>query len=439
MKVTNEKTENRQAYLTIEMEPEEMAKSIGESYQRLAKKASVPGFRKGKAPRDVLERFIGRERVLEEVMNIILPDAYAKALEEQKLKAIAHPDIEVVQNEPVIFKATVPLAPEVELGDYKSIRVEPEVEEVTEERINAVLEDLRHQYANWEPVERAVQFNDLAVLDVESSVEGSAFIEQKAAQYQVKHGFEGPLPGFAEQLEGMVKGEEKEFTLKVPDDYPQAEFAGKDATFKVRVDEIKEEKLPELNDDFARQVGSEYENLEQLKEEVEKRLSQGAEERSRHNFEDKVIQELTDRSKVEFPPVLVEAEIDDMLNEQAKRLGWDEKRLEEYLERTDKTVEQLREEMLPSAEKRVTTSLLLGKVSEEEKIEVSEGEIDAEIERMVGEARERQEELKAYLNTPQSRNSIKNMLLTRRTVEMLLNIARGEGIEQNDKEVQGDD
>ncbi len=185
MKVTNEKTENSQVFLTIEMEPAEVEESLEESYKRLAKKANIPGFRKGKAPRVVIERYMGKESILEDALSHLVPEVYEKVIKEQKIDAVAQPEIKVTQTDPVIFKATVPLAPTVNLDDHHKIQVAPETVEVTEDDINRVMEQLRHQHAVWEPAERAVDFNDLVTLNMASDIEGEPFINQEGAQYQL--------------------------------------------------------------------------------------------------------------------------------------------------------------------------------------------------------------------------------------------------------------
>jgi len=231
VKVTNEKTENCQAFLTVEMEPDEVEESLERSYYRLAKKTNIPGFRRGKAPRTILERYIGKESLLEDALNSLLPEAYEKALKEQNIEAFAQPHIEIAQTEPVIFKVAVPLTPTIKLGDYHHIQVAPEPVELTEDDVSAAIEQLRHQHATWEPVERPVAFNDLVVLDVDSDIENKPFINQKGAQYQVLRELPLPAPGFAEQLVGMKRDEEKEFKLQFPSDYPRGELAGKEPSF----------------------------------------------------------------------------------------------------------------------------------------------------------------------------------------------------------------
>jgi len=425
VKVTHEKTENCQAFLTVEMEPDELEESLQQSYQRLAKKANIPGFRQGKAPRAVLEHYMGKERLFEDAMNSLLPDAYEKAIKEQKIEAYAQPNIEITQTDPVIFKATVPLVPDVKLGDYRSIQITPEPVEVTEDNIDAVIEQMQHQHAIWEPIEHSVEFNDLVTLDVESNIEDKPFVNQKGVQYQVIQELPYPVPGFSEQIVGMKKDEEKEFKLQLPSDYSKSELAGKEALFKVKLIEIKQEKLPELNDEFAKAISPDLENLDALREKASIELGQRTEEKARIDYEDKVIEAVADASECEFPPILVEIEINHLINQQLQRWQMIGKGLEEYLSRVNKTEEELRDELRPLATKRVIQSLVLGKVTEEEKLEINDSEISDEIENMQKNAGENKDELQKYLDTPQAHRSIEQVLITRKTVQRLVEIAKG--------------
>ncbi len=425
MKVTREKIEDCQAFLTIEMEPAEVEESLEKSYSRLVKKTNVPGFRKGKAPRAMLERHIGKESLFEEALNHLLPEAYEKAIKEVEIEAFARPSIEVAQTDPLVFKATVPLPPTIKLGDYHQVKVTPEPVEVTEDNISAVIEQLRHQHATWEPVERPLGLNDLVVLDIESDIEGKPFINRKGIQYQVLRDQSFPAPGFAEQLVGMKGGEEKEFKLQFPADYPREELAGKEVSFKVRVSEIKQERLPELNGEFAKEIASDIETLDSLQERVSSNLKLRAEEKARVDFEEQIIEAVVDLSQAEFPPVLVEMEIDRFLNQRSQRFQRGGNDLEEYLRMINKTEEELREELQPQATRSVTRSLVLGKIAEEEGIAVGDSEIDAEIENLTRSATEDKDKLKEFLNTPQSRESIKRLLISRKTIQRLVEIAKG--------------
>ena len=425
MKVTNEKTENSQAYLTIEMEPSEMEESLESSYRRLVKRVNVPGFRKGKAPRAVLERHVGQESLLNEALDEMLPRAYEKALKEQEIDAIAQPEIEVVQTDPVIFKAVVPLRPVVRLGDYHSIKDAPQPVKVTDDDIKAVIEELRHQHAVWEPVQRPVDFGDLVVLDIDSDIEGEPFVNRKGAQYQVMSGSPAPAPGFAEQLKGMGQNEEKEFKLKFPSDYSRNEFADKEASFKVKVTEIKQENLPKVTNSFAEQVDPEIKTLKSLRQRISEDLTRSREERNQRDFEQRVIEAVVDLSEVAFPPILVDNEIHSLIEDQSRRFQLQGGNMDEYLRTINKSEEELHEELHPVAEKRVAQSLVLGKITEEEKIEVTDSDIDDEIEAMIISTVENKEQLKKALNTPQTRQSIEQTLLVRKTVQRLGEIARG--------------
>ena len=289
MKVTKEKVENSQAYLTVEMEPAEMEAGMQDAYRRLAQKANIPGFRKGKAPRMVVERQLGRGRLLEEALDRLLPQAYEQAIKEQEIEPYAQPELDITQTDPLIFKAVVPLKPTVELGDYKSLRLAPNPVDIKDENIDAVIEDLRHQHATWEPVERPLAYDDMAVMDISGEVEGKPYVKKIAAQYPVIKETISPAPGFPDQVVGMKKEEEREFDLDFPADYPNKNVAGKKGHFKVTLHEVKEEKLPELNEDFVKQISTDFKTVADLRQEAEKSLKLRGEENSRMDFEERVI------------------------------------------------------------------------------------------------------------------------------------------------------
>jgi len=428
LKVTKDKVENSQAFITIEMEPAEMEHGMDDGYRRLVTKANIPGFRKGKAPRVVVERYLGKARLLEEAIDHLIPEAYQNACKEQSIEPYAQPSMEITQADPLIFKAVVPLAPTVELGDYKSIRLTPEQVNTKEADIDAVIEQLRHQHATWEPVERPLALNDLAVIDISGTVEDKPYVKKAAAQYQLISENISPAPGFAAGLVGLKKDEEKEFTLAFPADYPNKDVAGKEAHFKVKLHEIKEEKLPELNDDFPRQISAELKTVAALREEAAKNLKQRAEERARMDFEEKVINAAIEKANICYPPVLVDLEIDRIVKEQARQLQMTGKGMDEYLKSINKTPEQLQEDLRPAATKNVTASLLLGKVSEVEKIEVSETDIDQRLDNMVlGVDEEKKADMRKLFDNPQTRASIKQSLMARKTIERLADIAKNTG------------
>ncbi len=422
MKVTNEKTENSQTYLTIEMEPAEVEESLEKSYHRLVQRARVPGFRKGKAPRPVFERYFGRESLLEEAIDKLVPEAYEKAIKEQAIEPVARPQIEVTQTEPLVFKAIVPLKPKVKLGDYHSIRLTPESVSVSDDDVNTVLEGLRHRHATWEPVDRPVQLGDSVAMDIWSNIDSQPFINQKGLQYQVLKDM--PFAGFGDQIAGMKKDEEKEFKLQLPADYSRSELAGKEPQFKVRVNEIKQEILPEANDNLAKQVNPEVKDLAELREKILAELKSRAEERAKIEFEEKVIDAVVAQSQVEFPPVLVETELHRLIDQRFRS----QQELEAYLKSLNQTEEQLHEELHPIAVKRVTRSLVLGQVVKDEKIEVSGAEIDAEAKRLIdGTTENNKDKMEKFLAMPEARESMEQSLLSRKTIERLVDIAQGSG------------
>jgi len=424
MKVSAEPVQNCQVTLNIEMEPTEIEKYMEKAYNRLVKRVSVPGFRKGKAPRDVLERQIGKDALFKEALEDLIPETYKEALEEQKLEPIAQPQFELIQTEPLLFKAVVPLKPTIKLGDYTGIRVESKPAEVMEEDIEETMVQLRHQQAILSPVDRPLQFDDIATIDIEGEEEGESYPIRKNVIYEVARESRLPLPGFAEKLEGMSKGEERSFVLSYPPDYEMQELAGKDHAFKVTVTEIKEKKLPEIDDELAKTLGKE--DLASLREQIASNLKAGAEERARLEMEQKAVDAAVELSEVEYPPALVDREIDRLLSEEARQFTEGITGLENYLKTINKTMDDHKAELRPMADRRVVRSLVLGKIAEDEKIAVDEPEIDAEIERMLKDAGKEAEEMKKFFSLPQARESIRQFLIGLKTVELLVQIAKGE-------------
>ncbi|MFP4641660.1 MAG: trigger factor [Dehalococcoidia bacterium] len=424
MKASAERIEGCQVVLNVEAEPEEMEKSLESAYRRLVNRVEVPGFRKGKAPRPLLERHIGRDALVGEALDKLVPDLYEKALEEQEVDAIGQPEMEMVQLDPAIFKATVPVQPVVELGDYTSISATPEEVNVTEEDVNEAIDNLRRNQASWEPVEREARFGDSVTIDVQGTIDGETVLDNKQQAYTLTEGSTSPLPGFVDQIVEMQIGEEKEFPLMVPEDFANENFQGKECFFKVSVSEIKEEKLPELNDEFAKSLEQNVETVEQLREMVAERIKNDREQEAKQKLEEQAIEQAVNVSKVEFPSVLVDQEIESTIQNQLARLGG--MQLEDFLRIKGSTEEELREELRPNAEKRVANSLLLNKVSEQENIEVSDEDIDAELERRLQEVGDNQN-IRQYMNSEESRERIRNELRMRKTIERLVKLATTEG------------
>lgn len=426
MKVSSQRIEDSQVVLNIEVEPGELEESLKKAYQRLNSRTSVPGFRKGKVPRPVLERYIGRSALLQDALDHLVPEVYNQAVQEQGIDAIDQPQIDVLQTEPVLFKATVPIRPTIELGDYHQLRLDPDPVEVTEAEVDSAIEQLRSRHALLVPVERASRFDDWLTLDVEGRLDGNSFLSEKGVQYHLVPDSSTPVPGFGEQLEGMAKGEEKEFSLSFPPDHPTSELAGKECFFQVAVSEIKERRLPELNDEFAKSIGDGFETVDALREEIRANLTARAEEEVRRQLEERVVDSVVELAQVEFPTILVDREVNRLIAERMGELRRGEIKLEDYLRDVNKTEEELKNELQPLATRRVTRSLVLSKVAELEKIEVSTAEIDAEIDRIADKASDGKEELRKFFSSPGARESLEEALHTRKTLHRLVEIATGE-------------
>ena len=285
MKVSSEPIENSQVSLNVEMEANEVEEYLGKAYNHLVSKVKVPGFRKGKTPRTVLERHIGKDTLLQEALEQLIPDACQKAMDEQKIEAIARPEIQIMQTEPVVFKAIVPVYPTIKLGDYKGIRVESIPVVLTDQEIEAAIQQLRLQHAVLVPVDRPAKMDDAVTMDIEGESEGKPFTIRKDLVYELVKESPLPLPGFADKLEGIAKGEERSFTLSYAADYKIPELAGKDYSFKVKATEIKEQQLPEANDEFAKTVG--VESMAVMREQIISRLKERAEEMARSELRPK--------------------------------------------------------------------------------------------------------------------------------------------------------
>jgi len=358
---------------------------------------------------------------LDEALEHLIPQLYKQAIESQEIEPIARPEVEIIQTEPVVFKAIVSLKPEVKLGDYNSIKLEPGPPiKIAKKEIAAAMEEFRERQGAWVPVDRSVQLDDLVTMDIEANVDGKPWLNHKGILYEVDKDSSSPVPGFASRLQGAEKNKEMNFSLTIPDDYPIKEMCGKEGAFKVTVTEIKEKELPELDDKLARSGG--YENLADMRKKVAADLKAKAEAKNRSELGQKALNALVEISEVSYPPILEDEEITGILRDEAQRLGFRE--LEDYLKKTNKPEEELKQELRPIAQKRLTQGLVLGKLAEEEKIEISSSEVDNKVDEIANSAEDK-ENARQFLSLPQVRQSIAQSLLTQKTMDRLLQIAIG--------------
>lgn len=420
MKVSTDKIERSRVVLNIEVEADEMESAIQQAYRRLGAKTAVPGFRKGKAPPAILEQYFGRDALVGDAAEHLLPEVYDRAILEHGVDAIAQPEVEVVQVDPLVFKATVPVRPTIELGDYGQINLVPETVEVADGEVAEALERIRYLRAPWEPVERPAKAGDLLAIDVEGTVGGKTVVDEKGGMYQLSPDSSSGLPGFAEQLEGVCKGEQREFTLTLPQE--QGEFGGQECAFKVAVNEIKQKDMPELNDEFAKSLGQGVDTLEALREKLAVDLKARKEQEARSDLEEKAMKALVDLAQVEFPDIMVQHEVDHLVAERRQYFGSGQG-LENYLSGINKTEEEFRSELVPMAERIVIRSLVLQKFAELEGVEVGAAEIDAELEHMKQKASD--EGLRQFLDSPAARESLARNLFIRKAADRLVETATG--------------
>ena len=404
------------------------------------KRVAVPGFRKGKAPRSILERMLGREALLNEAMEFLVPEATALAVQEEAPEAVADPDVELLGTEPVTIKATVPLTPEVEPGDYRSIRIPQVAVDLDEALVETSLEELRSDSAPWEPVERPVQMEDMTLLDVTGEANGNKLINREDSQY-VLNDDEFPAPGFAQALVGMAPGESREFDLPLSTDFPDEGLSGAVCHFVATIKEVKEKRLPEMDDEFAKGVGEGYDTLEALRDEVRRRHLADHDREAQRGHQEAVMDRVQADAVVDLPPILVEREVDHLiadLREGVQRQIGRMLTVEEYVSALQKTEEELRDELRPQAVVRLQRSFLLDRVADNEDIHITDTDVDAEIESILGESTGPAEQLRELLTRDDTRDSLRRSLRPRRTIERLATIARGEAPEAPAAEADAD-
>lgn len=385
MSLQIEKLEKNMAKLTIEVSAEDFEKAVEKAYQKNKGKMSVPGFRKGKVPRQMLEKMYGAEIFFEDAANEIIPEAYAEETSNCELDIVSQPKIDVVQigkGKSFIFTAEVATKPEVELGNYKGIKVEKPSVEVTEDDINGELENVRKQNSRTIPVEdRPVQDGDITTIDFEGFVDGEAFEGGKGTDYPLTIGSHSFIDTFEEQLIGKNIGEETEVNVTFPEDYQAENLKGKAAMFKVTVKEIKAVELPDVDDDFAQDV-SEFDTLDEYKEDIRKRLLEKKETDAKNEIENKAIEALIEDSKMEIPEPMIDLQVRQMADDFARRIQSQGISVEQYFQFTGLTSEKMLEQMRPQALKRIQSRLVLEAVAKAENFEITEDDINAEIDRM---------------------------------------------------------
>lgn len=422
MSLQVEKLEGNMAKLTIEASVEEFEKAIDKAYQKNKNRLTLPGFRKGKAPRRMIEQMYGREIFFEDAANYLIPIAYAEALDECEDEIVSSPKIDIAQIEagkPFIFTAEVALKPEVTLGTYKGVEIEKADTAVTEEEVDEAVNRERESNARTISVEgRPVKDGDITLLDFEGFVDGVAFEGGKGENYPLTIGSNMFIPGFEEQLIGAEIDKELEVTVTFPEDYHAQELAGKPAVFKCTIKEIKEKELPELDDEFASEV-SEFDTMAEYREDLKKTLAERKKEEAEDAKEDKVIDAIAAEAKMDIPEAMITTQQRQMADDFAQRIQMQGLTIEQYFQFTGITREAFLEQLRPQAEKRIQYRLVLGAVAKAENIEATEEEYNEEIKKMA-EAYQTDEEELVRLMSDYEKKAVREDICIRKAADFVV-------------------
>ena len=395
MKVTVENGENQQVTLTIEVEAAEVNKAVEKACKSLANRVNIPGFRKGKAPRMIVERHVGKDAVLQEAFDLVAPKALNEAFDEQKIEPVTRPNVDIVtleEGKDLVFKATVTPRPEVKLGEYKGLKVEKAAVNITDEDVDKQLKTFQDRQGKLvdAPEGAEVKDGDFTTLDFKGFVDGKAFDGGEGKDYPLQIGSKSFIPGLEDQLIGAKIGEERDVNVKFPEEYHAKELAGKDATFKCTIRSIKTKELPAIDDELAKKV-SKFQTLDELKADIRKNLEENAERTAENDQKSAAIEMATNNITVDIPAVMIDNRVTAMIQEMAMRLEQQGMKLEQYLQYAGTDIAKLREQYRETAEKNVKTDLMLEEVAKAENIKVEGKDLDAEVAAMAA----------AYGATPQ--------------------------------------
>ena len=414
MSVQVENLEHNMAKLTIEVAAEELEKALDSAYQKQKKQISVPGFRKGKVPRAMIEKMYGAGVFYEDAANILMQQTYAGAVDESGVDIVSRPTVEVTQIEkgqPFIYTAEVAVRPEVTLGKYMGVtKIDTSV---SDEEVDAELENQRNKNARTVTVtDRPVAEGDTAVIDFEGFVDGVAFEGGKGENHPLEIGSHTFIDTFEDQLVGKNTGDEVEVNVTFPEKYQAADLAGKPATFKVKINEIKAKELPDLDDEFAQDAAG-VDTLAEYKEEIKKNLTEKKETEAKKTKEDEAIQKIIDKSKMDLPEAMIETQCETMVEEFAQRIAQSGLTMEQYLQFSGMTVDQLKDQVRPEATTRIQSSLVLEQIAKEENIEVTDADIDAEVEKMAKAYGMEADKLKEYMGDAEKESMKKDLAITK--------------------------
>lgn len=420
MTATWEKKEGNEGLLTVTVPAEKVNKALDQAFKKVVKQINVPGFRKGKVPRPIFEQRFGVEALYQDAIDILLPDAYGEAIDETDIKPVAQPEVSVTQIEKgkdFIFEATVTVEPEVKLGDYKGLEIEKQETELSDDELQEAIDhSLGHLAEMVVKEDGVVENGDTVNIDFSGSVDGEEFEGGQAEGYDLEIGSGSFIPGFEEQLEGMKVDEEKDVVVTFPEEYHAEELAGKEATFKTKVNEIKFKEVPELTDEIANELDAEANTVDEYKENLRKRLAEQKATDAENVEKEEAITKATDNTTIDIPEAMFNTELDRMVSEFAQRIQQQGLDLQTYFQISGQDETQLREQMKDDAEQRVKTNLTLTAIAEAEKIEATDEDIDKELEKMSKQFNISVEDIK---NTLGNTDIIKNDVRIQKVIDLL--------------------
>lgn len=386
--------------IEVSVSPETFAEGLQKAYIKTKGKFNVQGFRKGKAPKPVIEKYYGESVFFEDAFELVFPESYSKTIDELGLFPVSKPEVDIInigKSEGVTYTAEFFVKPEVTLGQYKGVKAEKEEAHVDEKNIDEEIKRVAERNARWVDVDRDVRENDKAVIDYTGSIDGEVFEGGTAENQVIEIGSGGFIPGFEEQIKGMKKGEEKDISVKFPDDYRAKNLAGKDAVFHIKLNDVKEKEMPVLDDDFAQDV-SEFDTFEEYKNDIRKRITEHEEEHAKVHTQNNVIEEVIRNTKIDLPECMIESQIDNNIRQAEYSLMYQGIKLEDYLKMVGGSIEQLRKEYREPAEKTVRAQLTVEAVKKAEGIDASEEQIEAELKKRAESAKKELEEYKKAIS-----------------------------------------
>ena len=439
MKITQEEMVERQTVLHVELEDEDLEPYLQRVYQRVAQQAAIPGFRKGKAPRTVVERFLGPGGLVQESLGDAVPALADEAVSARELDPVVPPRVDVLDMEPVTFKVTVAAEPGIDLGEYRAIRLEEGQVEVEEEDVDRAIEDLRRDSGSWEPVERPVKSGDMVTIDVTGTVEGRVVLDEKDTVYMAEDGSSIPFPGFSEELVGAEAGAPKEFSIPIPDDYADTSLAGKSCDFTVTVNEIKEQMLPDLDDEFAKGAGDGYETLAELREAIESDMRERAGAAQTGAYKQRAVDALVETATVEVAPLHVDYEVNHAMYDRARFVQNLNMPYQDYLRYRGISEEEDRSQMREAAVHRMLQSYVVRELAEKEAIEVGDDEIDDKLKEILDSGGEAAAQIREAEDQDRARDAVSASLRVDKAVDLLMAIARGEEPPSSESSKAADD